>query len=1050
MKLWWRIFLAGTALLAPAQAGRGQSAAYWRVYKAEDGMHQSACITVSAAPNGKILALHRNRSFISELDGYSLKSISLPEPAGNVFAGPGNQLWATVSNGLLQEFKPGAWRLQPVPEIAAETNPVVSFYPARWGQVFFLCADRLMELRLDNPERPQTRVMLRQNQTRLGIFTDMVAARDGGLWITGEHGLGKAPKLAGDASFEGAWTDYLPPPAAFIQNLRAPREDEEGGVTVVAESSADGQTVVARFDGKDWTLQSTGAEAVERAWRSGDKILWMATQTALFRQAPGQTNLVDYQEISARQYYDGTTEPGGTCWLATSGGLFRYAPPAWRSPAAVQQINSLVRGLAEDAAGRIWFVTAGRLHSLQGEIHREFALPEPEAHDAQSVRAIFPLHNGTLLLDAGEHLVRFNPESGAFSDGLPIRDGARQARPLGLLPDGSLCVQSWNSGTAPGGSNTFYFDQYDGDQCKPLADPPPGGGYSTLLAARNGDLWLGGERGLAWYHEKKWRAFPFSDRTVPETIQNFTELTDGRIWCATQDRLWEFDGRNWSSGSSGYDHINALLSDHSGSVWVADDVGIHRFFQKVWIENSREEGLPDVTVREIFEDQGGHIWVATPHGLSRYHPEADTDAPRTVIQKPADAGTRIREGDPFTIAFNGQDKWKFTPRDRLLFSYKLDYRDWSPFTEVRTLSFSDLSDGRHVCLIRAMDRNGNIESKPMQVEVAVTVPWYHEIRLVSIACVGAATALFFAGLAFNRHRRLLRSYAEVEKKVAERTRELELASQELLQSQKMTALGTLAAGIAHDFNNILSIVQGSAQLIEENPGNLQKIRTRVDRIKTVVDQGAGIVNAMLGFSSGAGEQPGPCDLNAVTRDTLKLLGDRFLREVEVKFEPAPGLPEIHATKNFIQQILLNFIFNAAEAMTTPVLRPDKTGTTEGGRKPVVLSTQKLEQLPGGLVLAPAPAAAYFSVSVCDSGCGIPPENLPRIFEPFYTTKALSTRRGTGLGLSMVYELAKKMGAGLVVASVVDQGSTFTLILPVREQPPEARNENEHRTSNIEL
>jgi signal transduction histidine kinase len=146
--------------------------------------------------------------------------------------------------------------------------------------------------------------------------------------------------------------------------------------------------------------------------------------------------------------------------------------------------------------------------------------------------------------------------------------------------------------------------------------------------------------------------------------------------------------------------------------------------------------------------------------------------------------------------------------------------------------------------------------------------------------------------------------------------------------------------------------------------------------------------------------------------------------VEVKFEPAPDLPEVWASKNFIQQILLNFIFNAAEAMTA--------------RKQVILSTQKVERLPASLVLEPAPARAHVSVSVRDSGCGIPPENLPRIFEPFFTTKALSARRGTGLGLSMVYELAKKMGAGIAVESVVNQGSMFTLILPVQQPPGEAK------------
>ena len=87
---------------------------------------------------------------------------------------------------------------------------------------------------------------------------------------------------------------------------------------------------------------------------------------------------------------------------------------------------------------------------------------------------------------------------------------------------------------------------------------------------------------------------------------------------------------------------------------------------------------------------------------------------------------------------------------------------------------------------------------------------------------------------------------------------------------------------------------------------------------------------------------------------------------------------------------------------------------------------------GDAYLTPLPAPAYVLISVRDTGGGIAPEIKPRIFEPFFTTKALSTKRGTGLGLSMVYELAKKMEAGLAVESVVGQGSTFTLILPVRE------------------
>jgi signal transduction histidine kinase len=94
----------------------------------------------------------------------------------------------------------------------------------------------------------------------------------------------------------------------------------------------------------------------------------------------------------------------------------------------------------------------------------------------------------------------------------------------------------------------------------------------------------------------------------------------------------------------------------------------------------------------------------------------------------------------------------------------------------------------------------------------------------------------------------------------------------------------------------------------------------------------------------------------------------------------------------------------------------------------------VDQLPPEIFLPPAAATSFVLISVQDLGSGISPEIKARIFEPFFTTKALSTKRGTGLGLSMVYELAKKMGAGLAVQSALGEGSTFTLILPVQEEP----------------
>jgi signal transduction histidine kinase len=231
----------------------------------------------------------------------------------------------------------------------------------------------------------------------------------------------------------------------------------------------------------------------------------------------------------------------------------------------------------------------------------------------------------------------------------------------------------------------------------------------------------------------------------------------------------------------------------------------------------------------------------------------------------------------------------------------------------------------------------------------------------------------------------------------------------------MTALGTLAAGIAHDFNNILSIIKGSAQIIAANPQDHRKVLTRVSRILTMVDQASDVVRALLGFGTATERTVKPCDVNQIVAHTVRLLSDRFRRDVTVELELAEGLPPVLAAADLLQQSLLNLIFNAADAFE--------------GAGHIVVATGPVALPPDTAALAPAPARAYVFVEVRDAGQGILPEVLPRIFEPFFTTKAMTPRPGRGLGLYMVYEFAKETGHGITVESHLGEGSTFRLILP---------------------
>ncbi len=547
-------------------------------------------------------------------------------------------------------------------------------------------------------------------------------------------------------------------------------------------------------------------------------------------------------------------------------------------------------------------------------------------------------------------------------------------------------------------------------------------GGATSLVAQNGDHWSATEGGIEWQHDKVLREFARTDPTAPGAAVAFAELPDGKIWCAAGEKVWSFDGRNWTQIRSGLGKITAMIRGSTGDIWVASTQGLHRYNRGNWIEMGPEEGLAGIDVQNLREERPGRIYAGTTNAAVSFHPELDTDGPRTFLREPAEGGRNIPQGGSITLSFGARDKWNITTPERLLYSWRLDDREWSPFDSATSASFVDLPAGVHYFQVRAMDRSGNIDTQPARMEFGVILPWYKERRSVLIAGAGAAAALFFAGLAFKRHHELVLSYALVEKQVAQRTAELRVANQELLQSQKMKALGTLAAGIAHDFNNILSIIKGSTQIIEQNVNDPQKIRARAERIKTVVDQGSAVVQALLGFSRNSDEAVEACNVNTIVENTIRLLGDRFLRETAVRFEAGSEIAEARVSKGLVQQILLNFIFNAAESM--------------GERKEVVIATRQSAALPKGVALSPARAAEYVCIAVRDSGSGIAPEILPRIFEPFFTTKAMSSRRGTGLGLSVAYELAQKMGAGLAVESTPGKGSVFTLILGAVPTPKE--------------
>lgn len=252
---------------------------------------------------------------------------------------------------------------------------------------------------------------------------------------------------------------------------------------------------------------------------------------------------------------------------------------------------------------------------------------------------------------------------------------------------------------------------------------------------------------------------------------------------------------------------------------------------------------------------------------------------------------------------------------------------------------------------------------------------------------------------------------------------------QLRQAQKMDSLGTLAGGIAHDFNNMLAIINGYAEVCLTKPGIQadEVLRRYLREIHGATQRAVGLVQRILTFSRKTEVKAGPINFNKLLRELGKLLEETFPRTVSIVLELDDTLPLLIADQNQMQQIIMNLCVNARDSMPKGGRILIETKLVDGG---------KLESLQGD------PTKNYLCLQISDTGCGMPPEVMQRIFEPFYTTK--HEHGGTGLGLAVVYGIILNHKGLLDVKSIPGQGSSFFVYFPLCAEVKQAVEQTPNR------
>ena len=237
---------------------------------------------------------------------------------------------------------------------------------------------------------------------------------------------------------------------------------------------------------------------------------------------------------------------------------------------------------------------------------------------------------------------------------------------------------------------------------------------------------------------------------------------------------------------------------------------------------------------------------------------------------------------------------------------------------------------------------------------------------------------------------------------------------QLLQSQKMEAIGILAGGVAHDFNNLLTTIQGYTSMVMMKIDRSGRLFKDLDQVRLSAERAANLTRQLLLFSRKQPTRPVPLNLNSIIDNLLRMLSRLIGEDVAINTRLEPDLYPILADEGNIEQVIMNLAVNARDAMP------------KGGELTIRTENLTLDEQ-SSMIISEARGGRFIRLSIADTGAGMDEETVSRIFEPFFTTKEIG--KGTGLGLSVVYGIVKQHGGWINVYSEPGQGSVFNIYLP---------------------